>query len=131
MVESPVRLRLSRAKGFNLQAASMEVNGLSAVRVTRPGKFGNPFIVGRMRLDDPEAAFRSPSARECVAAFRQWLGPHWGDMWNNGVSQYARATLLQSLPELHGKNLACWCEIGNPCHADVLLELANKETPNV
>lgn len=27
--------------------------------------------------------------------------------------------------ELHGKNLACWCKIGTPCHADVLLELAN------
>jgi len=27
--------------------------------------------------------------------------------------------------ELRGKNLACWCRIGEPCHADVLLSLAN------
>lgn len=27
---------------------------------------------------------------------------------------------------LRGKNLACWCKDG-PCHADVLLELANAE----
>jgi hypothetical protein len=28
---------------------------------------------------------------------------------------------------LRGKNLACWCPLDKPCHADVLLELANKE----
>jgi hypothetical protein len=26
---------------------------------------------------------------------------------------------------LRGKNLACWCPLDKPCHADVLLELAN------
>lgn len=30
--------------------------------------------------------------------------------------------------KLRGKNLACWCrDDGKPCHADVLLELANRE----
>lgn len=29
--------------------------------------------------------------------------------------------------ELKGKNLACWCKLDEPCHADVLLELANKK----
>ena len=28
--------------------------------------------------------------------------------------------------ELRGKNLACWCPDGGPCHADVLLEIANE-----
>ena len=28
--------------------------------------------------------------------------------------------------DLRGKNLACWCPLDQPCHADVLLELANK-----
>ena len=27
--------------------------------------------------------------------------------------------------ELRGKDLACWCPLGQPCHADVLLEVAN------
>ncbi len=31
--------------------------------------------------------------------------------------------------ELRGKDLACWCPLDQPCHADVLLELANKESP--
>lgn len=27
--------------------------------------------------------------------------------------------------ELAGKDLACWCDLDTPCHADVLLEIAN------
>jgi hypothetical protein len=29
--------------------------------------------------------------------------------------------------ELGGKDLACWCPLDKPCHADVLLEIANDE----
>lgn len=36
-----------------------------------------------------------------------------------------RAKLIAGLPSLRGKNLACWCALDKPCHADVLLELAN------
>lgn len=31
---------------------------------------------------------------------------------------------------LRGKSLACWCKPGEPCHADVLLELANEDAPH-
>lgn len=34
-------------------------------------------------------------------------------------------TLAAIRAELAGHDLACWCPIGQPCHADVLLELAN------
>ena len=27
--------------------------------------------------------------------------------------------------ELAGHNLACWCRPGTPCHADMLIQLAN------
>lgn len=33
--------------------------------------------------------------------------------------------VLRSLGELTGKDLVCWCPLDKPCHADVLLELAN------
>jgi hypothetical protein len=36
----PVRMQLSRAKGFNLQAASMATNGLPAINIARPGHLG-------------------------------------------------------------------------------------------
>lgn len=39
--------------------------------------------------------------------------------------------LDQIREELRGKNLACWCPLDQPCHADVLLELANNSSPSV
>jgi hypothetical protein len=36
-----------------------------------------------------------------------------------------RARLVEALPALRGRHLACWCKPEEPCHVDVLLELAN------
>lgn len=33
--------------------------------------------------------------------------------------------IIENAPFLRGKNLACWCALDQPCHADVLLEVAN------
>lgn len=96
----PVRLQLSRRKGFNLQAWSREVNGLAAVNVARPSRWGNPYRIGSCLIADAEAA---------VDAFAANLPM--GDEW--------------ALP-LRGKNLACFCRPDKSCHADVLLELANR-----
>ena len=38
-----------------------------------------------------------------------------------------RPTMDEIVAELRGKNLACWCPLDAPCHADVLLELANRD----
>jgi hypothetical protein len=38
-----------------------------------------------------------------------------------------RAVIQKRLPELHGKYLACFCELSADCHADVLLRLANEQ----
>jgi hypothetical protein len=32
-----------------------------------------------------------------------------------------------SIGQLRGKNLACFCDEGKPCHGDVLIEMANAE----
>jgi hypothetical protein len=45
--------------------------------------------------------------------------------WQGEESRRCRCAILDRLHELRGCNLACWCPIGEPCHADVLLELAN------
>lgn len=39
--------------------------------------------------------------------------------------------MSREIGELRGKNLACWCKPGKPCHADVLLEIANAEPAHV
>lgn len=36
-----------------------------------------------------------------------------------------RVTVADVRAELAGRDLACWCPVGMPCHADVLLEIAN------
>jgi hypothetical protein len=34
--------------------------------------------------------------------------------------------MAERLSELRGPDLACWCALDQPCHADILLELANR-----
>ncbi len=38
-----------------------------------------------------------------------------------------KAAIREALPRVAGKNLACWCKLDEPCHADVLLMLANNQ----
>ena len=128
----PVRLQLSRRKGFSLQALSRETNGLEAVKVTRPGPWGNPFpitkgIATSMGVtspiwsvgtwEGPAMWFRHTEAEAIelsVAAFKTW------------VCQPAQSRLLdQARLGLRGKNLACFCRPGQLCHADIWIELAN------
>jgi hypothetical protein len=75
-----------------------------AVYVGRPSFYGNPFVVGK----DGDVA-------ECLRRYRIYV--------MTGIifepEQYA---------ELRGKDLACWCALDVPCHADVLLEIANAPT---
>lgn len=113
----PKRIQLSRKKGFKLPA--------NAVSVARPHKFGNPFTIIGCR-DAGYIGDDNTIARICVDAFRAWLGPLWRNNWDGKDSDTAREILLQGLPELRGKDLACWCKLDAPCHADVLLEIANK-----
>ena len=116
----PVRFRLSRKKGYDLQAYSRAINGRSAVKVSRPGPFGNPFKVG---VDG--------TAAECVRLYRLLLGGN-VCLSTNADPDYqvkSRCIVIDRLKELRGRNLACWCKRNQPCHADVLLELANKDVP--
>lgn len=123
----PVRLQLSRRKGFDLQAASMATNGLPAVNVARPSKWGNPFSwidwmdTARALPELPFSADKKAWAKEqAVAEFRELMQPQPSNVVRiyMGMDGIAR--------ELRGKNLACWCHRGEYCHADVLLELANR-----
>lgn len=100
-MSTPRRIRLSRAKGWRKPEG--------AVTVSRPSKWGNPFKIGAS-LDRAAA----------VQLYREYLAEH------PELVEAARR-------ELAGRDLACWCpledEHGNrmPCHADVLLEVANSE----
>jgi hypothetical protein len=97
----------------------------NTMSVCRPGRFGNPF-----RQSDFRAAGFSGSDAEikycCVDAFRAWLSSPDGFVNLLGEESARRkAEILDGLESLRGKNLACFCPLDQPCHADVLLELAN------
>lgn len=115
----PVRIQRKRTKGWKMPP--------NTVAVSRPGKFGNPFTV----KDAVEAGFldslNHPNANAFLAdCFRDWLvGSDHRDWWQGPRSDAHKASIRAGIPSLRGKNLACWCALDKPCHADVLLELAN------
>lgn len=115
----PVRLRLSRTRGFDLQALSRATNGLPALRVTRPGPFCNPFAVVPLRPAGAElnnGYIAVPTAEDAVACFREmWQAPRLAD---------ERRSLLA---RLRGHNVACWCRPEDVCHGDAWLEMIAEE----
>ena len=89
-----------------------------AVYVGRGSKWGNPFVVGR---DGTRA--------ECVDLYRKLLAGLICLTRTANIDEQRRALrhAANHLGDLKGKNLACWCRVdGKPCHADVLLEIANR-----
>lgn len=62
-------------------------------------------------------------------------GSKWGNTFNfrnsgkvHPAVRYAvEIAPLLDVSELRGKNLACWCAVDLPCHADVLLDMANSK----
>ena len=98
MSEKPRRIQRKRIKGWKMPP--------NTVYVGRPSKWGNPWIPTSDSLRE-----------ECVEHFRQWANGY-GNKRNKPFN----------VLELRGKNLACFCPLDQPCHADVLLELANKDT---
>lgn len=125
----PVRLQLSRKAGFDLRALSRAVNGLPALSVSR-GKnrrWGNPFhwtaAMAEFGCTETEAKQWAKDAYLELAMLAL------SDQPNKPTSitgcETVKAAIRDGLPGLAGKNLACWCGPSEPCHADVLLELAN------
>jgi hypothetical protein len=95
----PIRIQRSRAKGWRMPA--------NTIYVGRPSRYGNKYRPGR-----------HGDAAECVRKFRE--------DWEYGLAHPLGSVLLNAtLNELRGHDLACWCALDLPCHADVLLELAN------
>jgi len=70
----------------------------NTVYVGRPTKWGNPFL-GELAIRQYEDMI-----------MRKLLD---GD------------TFKKELEELRGKNLACWCPLDKPCHADILLDIVS------
>lgn len=111
----PERIQMRRTAGWRKPEG--------VIYVGRPSKWGNPFVVKR------------------VAWFGEWWveDPNSSGLLFSGAgpnAQYYAATVAVlhyrevvvpglNLRPLAGHDLGCWCRLDQPCHADVLLELAN------
>lgn len=108
--ERPIRVQRQRTKGWRMPP--------NTVYVGRPSKWGNPWSPTNHTVISMQGntvvASRPGTIEECIKAFR--------DDVRNGTFGYKPADVRVAL---RGKNLACWCPLDAPCHADVLLEMAN------
>lgn len=112
----PERIQRRRTKGWRMPA--------SAVYVGRPSKWGNPFRAVPTGdgfwtvVDDNDVDYREPTTG--------WADKDYAVL--KSVSLFAMDVELGLAPypleEIRGLDLACWCPLDAPCHADVLLELA-------
>lgn len=98
----PERIQRKRSKGWRMPE--------NTVYVGRPTKWGNPYVVGHTMLNN-EGDIITPEL--AVEKYEKYL--------HIAIQRRGR----DFLEVLRGKNLACWCPPGQPCHADVLLRLAN------
>lgn len=92
----------------------------NTVKVDRSTRWGNPFVVGT-----------HGTLAECLQLYRYMVSGHIClTTGNAGEQRDAIGVLVEEnragWPKLRGKDLACWCALDKPCHADTLLELANK-----
>jgi Domain of unknown function (DUF4326) len=103
MAKTPQRVQLRRSKGWRMPP--------DTVKVDRSTRYGNPFRVGEPGI---------PDVRTSIERFETALRS--GELTRDPDSPFRPEHLRAAL---RGKNLACWCPLDLPCHADVLLEIAN------
>jgi hypothetical protein len=121
-VSNPKRIQRQRTKGWRMPT--------DARYVGRPSYFGNPYKPGDVCLVGDLLPFPVPTARTWdgpCGASNLWavkcvdveLAVAWYRQWASSALEPRSVELLRGL------DLACWCPLDQPCHGDVLLELAN------
>lgn len=122
----PKRIQRKRTKGFKLAEATDNPNGV--VYVGRGTKWSNPFTIEKTESNVFQVVYRNKSNNliwsipllDKDVAFDNLLEHYRGYMHDYLGKDYISE-------HLKGKDLACFCPLDSPCHADVLLELANRE----
>lgn len=123
MAEGPRRVQLSRAKGWKMPP--------NTVKVDRTTTWGNPYKAGDFISKGPRAGITIRDTAHAVEYFRYWAEEAIAGRafpQDDGGPAPTAEQVRASMETIRGKNLACWCKPGQPCHADVLIELANGPT---
>jgi hypothetical protein len=121
---SPQRIQRRRTKDWRLPEG--------AVIVDRTSKWGNPIDLSDVgsqfpSLDDTRIARLVVRDFEVLAGRGHLAFPNWRfASGRRGPVAWTYPPVDEIRAELAGKDLACWCPPGQPCHADVLLRIANE-----
>ena len=129
----PKRIQRKRAKGWRMPD--------NTVSVCRPHKWGNPFkivddFIVLATKDGGYLPIKYMGGKSINAKHIKLINYFEGLI--NGVRIFNQVDItgilslvvfpdLYEIRELKGKDLACFCRLDQPCHADVLLEIANEE----
>ena len=104
----PIRIQRRRTRGWKMPPHTRYVG--------RGSLYGNPFRVARSSRELEEGGeLVVASADEAVARYRKWIE-------QTIEGRFVASCAAQNL---WGLDLVCWCPADQPCHADVLLEIAN------
>jgi hypothetical protein len=122
MSDQPKRIQRKRTKGWRMPEG--------AVYVGRPTKWGNRFRVGGHYL---RGANREFGALGVAVIFTEAADGHQTQRYTTIATTTEAVAWFRwylerchiDVSSLRGKDLACWCRLDQPCHADVLLEVAN------
>lgn len=118
----PERIQLSRRKGWRLPANTVKVDRTNKV-------YGNPFAIyaTHFAMSDGSRADRwSVEGAHVMFETKREAAEYAVTKFRDRIMHEQMATFRgNAAVTLRGKNLACWCRLDEPCHADVLLELAN------
>ncbi len=115
----PIRVQRKRTKGFKLPE--------NTVCVTRGTAYGNPFKVGEIyRIDWEYPCIASGNSTQFVKGELVFIKDNrmavdYFEKWINVMPFSA-----DEIEFIKRKNLACFCALDKPCHADVLLKIANE-----
>lgn len=122
---SPTRIQRRRTKGWTMPDG--------AIYVGRPSKWGNPFQpvhqsgTGTWMVFDEDVIDYPGFGEYRSRVASLWACKRLYAELHIGHAVTAAFTYEQVRAELAGRDLACWCPIGAPCHGDFLLAIANRE----
>lgn len=119
----PKRIQRKRTKGWRMPA--------NTVSVTRPGRWGNKFVIGDYAMKGDPGNNRGPFSMSYTITSAEYADDRYTHIKDAATAVEWFEWYLTKYPsadiqELRGKDLACWCPLDQPCHADVLLRIANQ-----
>lgn len=138
-MSEPKRIQRQRTKGWKMPEG--------AIYVGRPSRWGNPYRVGAAVVQptndytptaNPHCEYLAPARSSMPCEVERWSARgEYRQTWFVIEDAATAVRLFRELCEyegydmsrLRGHDLACWCPLDQPCHADVLLELANAVAP--